>query len=172
MKVLLLEDVDNLGLAGKVVTVADGYGRNYLIPRGLAKVASKGTLKQADQVRKAGERKRARQLADAQDLARRIEGLTLTFQARAGEKGKLYGSITTADMAQGLERELGQEFDRRKIISDPLRQIGEHSVQIRLMTDVSASLKVVIEPEGGQVEVAAESEVEPAEAETVVEEQE
>jgi large subunit ribosomal protein L9 len=172
MKVLLLEDVDDLGLAGQVVTVADGYGRNYLIPRGLAKVASKGTLKQADQVRKAGERKRARQLADAQDLARRIEGLTLTFQARAGEKGKLYGSITTADMAQGLERELGQEFDRRKIISDPLRQIGEHSVQIRLMTDVSASLKVVIEPEGGQVEVAAESEVAPTEAETVVEEQE
>jgi large subunit ribosomal protein L9 len=172
MKVLLLEDVDNLGLAGQVVTVADGYGRNYLIPRGLAKVASKGALKQADQVRKAGERKRARQLADAQDLARRIEGLTLTFQARAGEKGKLYGSITTADMAQGLERELGQEFDRRKIISDPLRQIGEHSVQIRLMTDVSASLKVVIEPEGGQVEMAAESEVEPAEAEAAVEEQE
>jgi large subunit ribosomal protein L9 len=172
MKVLLLEDVDNLGLAGQVVTVADGYGRNYLIPRGLAKVASKGALKQADQVRKAGERKRARQLADAQDLARRIEGLTLTFQARAGEKGKLYGSITTADMAQGLERELGQEFDRRKIISDPLRQIGEHSVQIRLMTDVSASLKVVIEPEGGQVEEALESEVEPAEAEAAVEEQE
>jgi large subunit ribosomal protein L9 len=170
MKVLLLEDVDNLGLAGQVVTVADGYGRNYLIPRGLAKVASKGALKQADQVRKAGERKRARQLADAQDLARRIERLTLTFQARAGEKGKLYGSITTADMAQGLERELGQEFDRRKIISDPLRQIGEHSVQIRLLTDVSTSLKVVIEPEGGQVEVAAQSEVEPAE--TVVEEQE
>jgi large subunit ribosomal protein L9 len=170
MKVLLLEDVDNLGLAGQVVTVADGYGRNYLIPRGLAKVASKGALKQADQVRKAGERKRARQLADAQDLARHIERLTLTFQARAGEKGKLYGSITTADMAQGLERELGQEFDRRKIISDPLRQIGEHSVQIRLMTDVSASLKVVIEPEGGQVEVAAQSEVEPAEM--AVEEQE
>jgi large subunit ribosomal protein L9 len=167
MKVLLLEDVDNLGLAGQVVTVADGYGRNYLIPRGLAKVASKGALKQADQVRKAGERKRARQLADAEDLARRIEGLTLTFQARAGEKGKLYGSITTADMVHGLERELGQEFDRRKIISDPLRQIGEHSVQIRLMTDVSASLKVVIEPEGGQVEETPESEVEPA-----VEEQE
>jgi large subunit ribosomal protein L9 len=166
MKVLLLEDVDKLGHAGKVVTVADGYGRNYLIPRGLAKVASKGTLKQADQVRKSGERKRARELADAQDLAQRIEGLTLTFQARAGEKGKLYGSITTADLAQGLERELGQEFDRRKIISDPLRQIGEHSVPVRLMGDVSASLKVVIEPEGGQLEVAAESEVEPAEAET------
>jgi large subunit ribosomal protein L9 len=152
MKVLLLEDVDKLGLAGRVVTVADGYGRNYLIPRGLAKVADEGALKQADQIRKAGERKRARELADAQALAKRIEGLTLTFQARAGEKGKLYGSVTTAELAEALERELGLEIDRRKIVSDPLRQLGEHSLQVRLMSDVSADLRVVIEPEGGQVE--------------------
>ena len=147
MKVLLLKDVINLGLAGDVVTVADGYGRNYLIPRGLAKLATPGALKDADQIRKAGERTRARQLAGAQDLAARIEGLTLTFTARAGETGKLYGSVTTADLAEAVERELGQELDRRKIISDPLRQLGEHSVEIRLMTDVSANLKVVIEPE-------------------------
>lgn len=152
MKVLLLEDVDKLGLAGHVVTVADGYGRNYLIPRRLAKVADEGALKQAEQIRKAGERKRARELADAQDLAKHIEGLTLTFQARAGEKGKLYGSITTADLAEALERELSQEIDRRKIVSEPLRQLGEHSVHVRLMSDVSAELRVVIEPEGGQVE--------------------
>lgn len=169
MKVLLLEDVDNLGLAGSVVTVADGYGRNYLIPRGLAKVASQGVLQQADQVRKAGERKRVRQLADAQALVQRIEGLTLTFQARAGEKGKLYGSITTADLAEALERELGQELDRRKIISDPLRQLGEHSVQIRLMSDVSTTLKVVIEPEGGVLEEAPEGEAEPVETEATLE---
>jgi large subunit ribosomal protein L9 len=147
MKVLLLKDVINLGLAGDVVTVADGYGRNYLIPRGLAKLATPGALKDADQIRKAGERTRARQLAGAQDLAERIEGLTLTFTARAGETGKLYGSVTTADLAEAVEREVGQELDRRKIISDPLRQLGEHSVEIRLMTDVSANLKVVIEPE-------------------------
>jgi large subunit ribosomal protein L9 len=147
MKVLLLEDVINLGLAGDVVRVADGYGRNYLVPRGLAKVATPGALKQADQIRTAGERKRSRQLASAQDLARRIEGLTLTFTARAGEKGKLYGSVTTADLAEEVERQLGEEFDRRKIVSDPLRQLGEHSVEVRLMSDVSAHLKVVIEPE-------------------------
>lgn len=152
MRVLLLEDVDNLGLAGNVVTVAEGYGRNYLIPRGLAKVATKGALKQADQIRKSGERKRARQLADAQALAKRIEGLALTFQARAGEKGKLYGSITTGHLAEAMERELSQEIDRRKIITDPLRQLGEHRVPIRLMPDVSATFKVVIEPEEGELE--------------------
>ena len=147
MKVLLLEDVINLGLAGDVVTVADGYGRNYLIPRGLAKVATPGALKQADQIRTAGERKRSRELASAQDLARRIEGLSLTFTARAGETGKLYGSVTTADLAEAVERELGEELDRRKIMSDPLRQLGEHTVEVRLMTDVSANLNVVIESE-------------------------
>jgi large subunit ribosomal protein L9 len=169
MKVLLLEDVDKLGLAGKVVTVSDGYARNYLIPRGLAKVANQGALEQADQIRKTGERKRARLLADAQTLAQHIQGLTLTFQARAGEKGKLYGSITTADLAEALGRELGQEFDRRKIISDPLRQVGEHAVQIRLMSDVTATLKVIIEAEGAEATVSAEGkapEVEPASEET------
>ena len=128
-------------------------------------------LKQADQIRKAGERKRVRLLADAQAMVQHIEGLTLTFQARAGEKGKLYGSVTTADLAEAMERELGQEFDRRKIISDPLRQLGEHAVQVRLMTDVSATLKVIIEPEGGvepeegEAEESPEGEVAPAEDE-------
>ncbi len=171
MKVLLLEDVINLGLAGDVVTVADGYGRNYLIPRGLAKVATPGALKEADQIRKAGERTRARQLASAQDLAGRIEGLTLTFTARAGETGKLYGSVTTADLAEAVERELGQELDRRKIISDPLRQLGEHSVEVRLMTDVSANLKVVIEPEEAEeIEVPEELRA-PIEDEEIAEEE-
>jgi large subunit ribosomal protein L9 len=148
MKVLLLKDVDNLGSAGDVVTISDGYGRNYLIPRRLAKMATKGTVQEANQIRKVGERKRARELEDAQALARRIEGLTLTFQARAGEKGKLYGSITPAEMAESLERELGQEIDRRKIVADPLRQVGEHLVAVRLMGDVSATLKVIIQAEG------------------------
>ena len=158
MKVLLLEDVDKLGLAGKVVTVSDGYARNYLLPRGLAKVAGPGALQQAEQVRKSGERKRAQLMSDAQVQAQRIEGVTLTFRARAGDKGKLYGSITTAELAEALGRELGQEFDRRKIDSDPLRQVGEHAVPVRLMADVSATLKVVIEAEGGEPAAAEAAE--------------
>jgi large subunit ribosomal protein L9 len=155
MKVLLLEDVHNLGDAGDVVKVADGYGRNYLLRRGLAKLASEGAVQEADQIRKSAERKRDRERAEAKDLAKRIEGLTLTFQARAGEKGKLYGSITSGDLAEALERELGQEIDRRKIVSDPLRQVGEHLVQVRLLSEVSATIKVVIQAEGGVQEEAS-----------------
>ena len=156
MKVLLLDDVHNLGDAGDVVKVADVYGRNYLLRRGLAKLASEGAVQEADQIRKSAERKRDRERAEAKDLAKRIEGLTLTFQARAGEKGKLYGSITSGDLAEALERELGQEIDRRKIVSDPLRQVGEHAVQVRLMSEVSATIKVVIQAEGGVQEEAPE----------------
>jgi len=101
-------------------------------------------------------------MSDAQALAQRIEGVTLTFQARAGEKGKLYGSITTAELAEALGRELGQEFDRRKIDSDPLRQVGEHVVPVRLMGDVSATLKVVVEAEGAEPAAAVEAAEAPA----------
>jgi len=146
MDVLLIEDVDSLGLAGEVVTVANGYGRNYLIPHNLATAATKSALKQADQIRKAGERKRARQVTAAQHLAQRIEGITLKFQARSGETGKLYGSVTTADMATSLEQELGQEIDRRKIMCDSLRQLGDHAVEVRLLSNVSAQITVIIEP--------------------------
>jgi large subunit ribosomal protein L9 len=147
MKVLLLEDVHNLGLAGKVVSVADGYARNFLLPRRLAKAVDEGSVHEIEQVRQAGERKRARQMSAAQELAQRIEAITLKFQARAGETGKLYGSITPAEIAESLEQALGQPIDRRKIECDPLRQLGEYRVTVRLLTDVSAQVNVLIEPE-------------------------
>ncbi len=147
VKVLLLEDVENLGHAGSVVSVADGYARNFLIPRKLARSVTEGSLKEIETLRQAAERKRQRQLNDAQELARRLDGLTLTFRARAGEKGKLYGSITTADLAAALQERIGHEIDRRKIISQPLRQLGQHEVEIHLMANVVARVNVVIEPE-------------------------
>jgi large subunit ribosomal protein L9 len=147
VKVLLLEDVENLGHAGSVVSVADGYARNFLIPRKLARSVTEGSLKEIATLRQAAERKRQRQLNDAQELARRLDGLTLTFRARAGEKGKLYGSITTADLAAALQERIGHEIDRRKIITQPLRQLGQHEVEIHLMANVVARVNVVIEPE-------------------------
>jgi large subunit ribosomal protein L9 len=147
MKVLLLEDVHNLGLAGKVVPVADGYARNFLIPRKMAKPVDEGSVHEIEQARQAGERKRARQMSAAQELAQRIEAVTLKFQARAGETGKLYGSITPADIATSLEAAIGQPIDRRKIECDPLRQLGEHRVTVRLLTDVAPQVNVLIEPE-------------------------
>ena len=179
MKVLLLEDVNNLGLAGSVVNVPNGFGRNYLIPQKLAKIASEGAQKEADIIRRSGERKRARNLASAQVLAEKIQNLTLTFKARAGETGKLYGSITTADLATALEEQIGEEIDRRKIISDPLRQLGEHEVEIRLMTDVAPTIKVIVEPEQAQeglvtaeMDVVEEVDAEESEVEITVEEEE
>ena len=147
MKVLLLEDVDNLGLAGKIVAVTDGYARNFLFPRNLAKPASDGAVKEAEQIQKAGERKRAKQKGAAEDLARQVEATSLKFTARAGETGKLYGSITTADIAEALSKELGQEIDRRKIASEPLRQLGDHVVELHLMAGVTANLPVTVEAE-------------------------
>jgi large subunit ribosomal protein L9 len=150
VKVLLLEDVENVGHAGSVVAVADGYARNLLIPRRLAKGVTEGSVKEVEQVRRAADRKRTRQMSTAQDLARRLEGITLTFHARAGEKGKLYGSITTADLATALEQHVGQEVDRRKIVADPLRQLGEYQVEVHLMADVVARVKVLVEPEAAE----------------------
>lgn len=147
MRVLLLEDVEKLGHAGNVVSVADGYARNYLIPRRLGKRVTEGSVKEIEQVRHAAERKRARQLSTAQDLARKIDGLALTFHARAGDKGKLYGSITTADVASAIEQQTGVPVDRRKIVGEPLRQVGEHTVEVHLMADVIARVKVIVEPE-------------------------
>lgn len=157
MKVLLLEDVENLGHAGSIVSVADGYARNFLIPRKLARSVTEGSLKGIATLRQAAERKRQRQLSDAQELARRLDGLTLSFRARAGEKGKLYGSITTADLAAALQERIGREIDRRKIITQPLRQLGQHEVEIHLMTNVVARINVVIEPEEAAAPDAAQN---------------
>jgi len=154
MRVLLLEDVPKLGPAGNVVNVADGYARNFLIPRKLAKPVSEGSLQEIEHVRELGARRRARQVAAAQELAQRIESVSLRFYARAGETGKLYGSITPADIAAALTQTLGQEIDRRKIECDPLRQLGEHVVPIRVGTDVSAHVKVIIEPEATSAEAS------------------
>lgn len=152
MKIILTQDVPNLGQAGNVKSVADGYARNYLIPLGLAVKATPGALKEFKR-RQTAEAHREQQLAEwAEALAERLSEVTLTFQAKAGEKGRLYGSITTSDIADALEREVGEKFDRRKnILCDPIRQVGEHVIPVRLTTDVVAEVKVVVKPEGGEL---------------------
>lgn len=160
MKIILTRDVPNLGQAGDVKDVAAGYARNYLIPQGLAVKATSGTLKEFELRRAAGVRREERLVAHAEALAQRLSSLTLTFEAKAGEKGRLYGSITPANIAEALEREVGERFDRRKhILSEPLRQVGEHIVPVRLAADVVAEVKVVVKPEGGEL-----PEVTPAES--------
>lgn len=150
MKVLLKEDVDNLGYAGEVMNVADGYGRNYLIPNGLAVKATSGVLKQAESWREHAAVRMNEIRKEHEALSSRIDNVTLEFEARAGETGKLYGSVTTADIAQQLNEVLGTEIDRRNIASEPIRQLGKHQVTVRLSRDYSPSVTVVVRPFGDE----------------------
>jgi len=159
VKIILTRDVPNLGQTGDLKDVAVGYARNYLIPQGLAMKATPGALKEFERHRAADSRRDERIAERAEALAARLSGITLTFEAKAGEKGRLYGSITASDIAAALERETGEKFDRRKhIISDPLREVGEHVISVRLAADVVAEVKAVVKPEGGELPEAAPDE--------------
>ncbi|MBN1991151.1 MAG: 50S ribosomal protein L9 [Anaerolineae bacterium] len=177
MKVLLIQDVDNLGYAGDVKNVANGFGRNYLIPQNMAVLATPGALKQAETIRKAAEKHRAQQTADAQAIANQLAGLELVFERRAGETGKLYGSVTSTDIVDTIQAKTEIEVDRRKVaLPEPIRTLGEQEVSIKLMIDVSADIKVTVVPEGGilereGLEEAAEEEAAPPAVETPAEEQ-
>lgn len=148
MEVLLLQDVGRLGHAGDIKKVADGYARNYLFPRNLAVAATPGAIKKAQQEREAAARRQAQVLTEAQALAQVLDGMSVTFQARAGEGDRLYGSITNGHIAEALSEQIGQEVDRRKIILDePLKELGTHAITIRLAPEAEAKVTVIIERE-------------------------
>lgn len=169
VKVLLTQDVPDLGLAGEIHTVAGGYARNYLMPRGMVVLATKGALKQAEEIRQAGIRRRARERANAEAQAQVISQQKLLFAARAGENNRLYGSITTADIAEELSKAVGFEVDRRRIQLDhPLRDLGIYDIEIRLMADVAPTFKVAVVREGegwAEAEARAAQPVEMSDAE-------
>jgi large subunit ribosomal protein L9 len=179
MKILLTQDVDNLGYAGDVKEVADGYGRNYLIPQKMAILATPGALNQAETIRKAAEKRRAQEKADAEAIVNQLAGLELMFERRAGETGKLYGSVTSQDIAESIQEKTGIEIDKRKVaLPEPIRTLGEQEVVLKLMIDVSTSIKVEVLPLGGilerermegAVDLEAEAEGEAPEAEVEVE---
>ncbi len=153
MNVLLLQDVDRLGQAGEVKRVADGYARNYLFPRELAVLATPGAVRQAENQKKAEIRREAQALTEAQALAARLDGMTVTFEARAGETGRLYGSITNVNIADSLSEKVGQEVDRRKIeLDEPLKDLGTHAVTIRLAAEAEAKVTVIIRREDEALE--------------------
>jgi large subunit ribosomal protein L9 len=148
MQVLLTKNVEQLGQAGEVKAVADGYARNYLLPQGLAVLATPGAIKQAEKLRRAEAQRQAKALSEAQILAGILDGMTVTFQARAGEGDRLYGSITTSNIADALSEKAGQEVDRRKIeLEDTIKEIGDHAVTIRLAPEAVAKVTVVVERE-------------------------
>jgi large subunit ribosomal protein L9 len=169
MKVLLREDVDNLGYAGEVLQVADGYGRNYLIPRGMAVMASPGALKQAQSWRERAAVRLTELRREHEALSLKINDTNLNFYARAGETGKLYGSITTADITDQLNEILGTDVDRRLVTGGPLRQLGEHRVTVRLSRDYQPQIVVQIHPHSDVELEEEEPEVEVEEMETAEE---
>jgi large subunit ribosomal protein L9 len=166
MKVLLLKDVYKLGRAGDVKKVADGYGRNYLLPQGLAVLATPGALKQSDNIRQKAAEQRAIVNKEMGVIADKMVDLTITFSAKASETGKLYGSITTQMIAEAIANKIGVEIARRQIDSQPVRTLGDHKVKVRLTVDLIPSIKVIVLREGeatGQAAAVAQVEATPAE---------
>lgn len=148
MKVLLIKDVYKLGRAGDVKRVADGYGRNYLIPQGLAVLATPGTLKQAAYIREKANEQRSILNQEMGAIASKLDGIWLSFGARASETGKLYGSVTNQMIAEALTEKVGVEISRRQIDSQPLRNLGTYKVGVRLTVDLVPQITVVVHREG------------------------
>ena len=147
MEVILKEDVAKLGSRGDVVKVAEGYGRNFLLPKKLAIEASKGNKAVIDQMKSAAVRRSAKEKAGAEELSKQFDGLSVSFQRRSGEHDQLFGSVTSVDIAEALEKK-GFNVDRRKIqVHEPLKTLGEFMIPVKLHKDVTAHLKVVIEKE-------------------------
>ena len=156
MEVILLKDVPRLGRAGELRNVAPGYARNYLVPEGLATLVTKGALKQLE-LQSQAEARRNRQLeAQAREFAAQLEGVTLTLTAKTGEKDRLYGSITSGDIADALESEIGKSVDRRKSeLEEPIRELGTYSVPFKLLSDLAPTIVVEVikkEEEAGEKE--------------------
>jgi large subunit ribosomal protein L9 len=169
MKVLLLKDVYKLGRAGDVKRVADGYGRNYLLPQKLAVLATPGALKQSEHIREQASAQRAILNNEMGGVAEKLTDFVVTFPAKASETGKLYGSITTQMIADAISEKIGGEINRRQIDTQPVRTLGEHKVRVRLTVDLIPVIKVIVFREGEAIaaaggKAAPKAEAAPAEA--------
>jgi large subunit ribosomal protein L9 len=163
MEVMLLKDVYKLGRAGDVKRVANGYGRNFLIPQGLATMATPGALTQSDRIRASAEEERARLNNELTAVFEVLNGLQINFPVKAGETGKLYGSVTTQMISESIMENKGIEVDRTQIISEPIRSLGVHPVKARLTVDLIAEIEIVVHREELPPESAFEQVVEEVE---------
>ena len=144
MQVILTEDVPKLGRAGEVVRVRNGYGRNYLLPQGKALLATQGRVRDIEHKQRVIEEKIRKELGGHEQLARRLAEVELEFQVQAGQEGKLFGSVTKVDIAERLA-EQGFEVDRRKIeLPDPIKEVGEYEVEVRLHREVTAKIRAKV----------------------------
>jgi large subunit ribosomal protein L9 len=163
MKVLLIKDVYKLGRAGEIKKVAAGYGRNYLIPQGFAIPATPGALQQAERISHKATELRAALNEELKDVAEVLAGKKLNFPVKAGETGRLYGSVSNDDIIAAIEEKFGIKLERRQVESEPIRQLGKYNVPIHLTMDLMPEVSVVVHREGEAPETeekAAEPEVE------------
>ncbi len=168
MKVLLIKDVYKLGRAGDVKRVADGFGRNYLLPQGMAVLATPGALKQVDNIRAKANVRRAELNKEMGGLADKLQGVYVTFPSKAGETGKLYGSITTAMIADALTAKIGATIERRHVECQPIRNLGTFKAFVRLTVDLNPEVLVIVHREGEAPDLPDEGS--PAVEETAAEE--
>jgi len=145
MKIVLTQEVRSLGSPGEVVEVADGYARNYLIPRGLAQKATRGVLKQVDVIRRTRELKEVRDLDHANQIAEQLGKLTVRVQAKAGSEGRLFGQVTPAQVAEAVAKAGGPKIDKKRLhIEAPIKNLGTHEVHLRLHPEVEAAISVEV----------------------------
>jgi len=164
MKVLLIKDVYNLGRAGEVKKVADGYARNFLIPQKMAVISTAGALKQIEKIEAAAAKKRELLNEEMSGIAEKIAGLQLEFKAKIGETGKLYGSVTQQMIIDAVNDQIHANLDRHQVESQPLRQEGEHDVRIRLTYDLVPEIKVIVVSEEEEEQEAQEEQEKKEEA--------
>ena len=143
MKLVLLQDVKNVGKKGTLVDVADGYARNYLLPRKLARAATEGVVRSLDKQSADQAAKKQREKDAAQELARQLGEMTITVRVKVGDSGKLFGSVTSSDIVEALHKQTGQKIDKKNIsLKDPIKTLGEHTVPAKLHPEVTAQLKL------------------------------
>ncbi len=149
VKLILVESIHSLGQAGDLVSVKPGFARNYLLPQGKAMLATEGRVKELEHKRRIAEEKAARELQDLQAVKKQLEALSIEIGARAGESGKLFGSVTTAQIAERIEA-AGLTVDRRRIeLREPIKEVGQHAVPVRLLRELVAQVTVTVVTEGG-----------------------
>ena len=147
MKLILTQEVTGLGAPGDVVEVKNGFGRNYLVPRGLAMAWSRGGEKQVEQIKRARSSREIRDIGHAEEVRGRLERLSVTLPVKAGAQGRLFGSVTVADVAEAVKAAGGVDVDKRKIeLGQPIKTVGEHTVSVRLHDDVNATVTLQIVP--------------------------
>jgi large subunit ribosomal protein L9 len=149
VKIVLRADVDNVGKKGDVLDVADGFGRNYLVPKGLAMVASKGVVAQAGAMRRSRDVKDARDRESAEVVARELVASVIRIPVKAGAEGRLFGSVTTADVVEAVQAQAGVELDRRRLhLAEPIKTLGTHEVPVKLHADVEFQITVEVVAQG------------------------